>query len=734
MNNQTSVKAYRYTSWAMGLLEKILGSNITVDGLTNIPPKPVLFVCNHFTRSETFVVPYIIHKYTKRQVRCLADSGLFYGVLGRFLKSVGALSTKDKKRDLAIISDLVKGHYDWMIYPEGSMVKSKEIRIDEKSSYSFGDVKNEGENRVRTGSAVLALKSELYRSDLIDAKRQDRNDILEYYKRELEIEFDDSFKNFQTNIVPVNITYYPIRPGKNVIQKIIARIFKRVPKQISEELEIEGNLLLSSNMNISFGKPINLADYVKSAKKIIYQIPIIGNDTKVNMVLKYLKYRLTNQFMDDIYSSTKINIDHLVAAILYFYPQKQISINHLKALIYLSINHITILKKYRINDDIAEERLYNLLAGEDFDEFVSVINLAKMLDIISESDDKKSYFINKSKLEQKCDFQQIRLENTLQVILNEFLLLEGAVDVIKRNVLMGEGDVRKKSFNYIFSKDLGNFEADYNQYYDVNLSQIKTVGMPLFLDNNISVDKNSNGILLVHGYMSAPKEMEEMAKYFNNLGFKTYSVRLKGHGTAPINMENIKWQDWYSSLNRGYAALKLICNKIFVIGFSTGGLLSLMASFKKNNQVDGIVCINPALKLKDVRAKFTSGISIWNEILEKFHIEKGQLRFVENHSENPGINYSRNYIKGVEQLEILMNNCQSILTQITCPALVIQSSNDPVIDYSSAKTMLEKISSKVCSFQTIDSSKHVIIKGQSGEKVFKMIEEFLTTQLKLKND
>ena len=143
--------------------------------------------------------------------------------------------------------------------------------------------------------------------------------------------------------MPVNITYYPIRPGKNVIQKIVARIFKRIPKQISEELEIEGNLLLSSNMNISFGKPINLTDYVKSTKKIIYQIPIIGNETKVNMVLKYLKYRLTNQFMDDIYSSTKINIDHLVAAILYFYPQKQISINHLKALIYLSINHITIL-------------------------------------------------------------------------------------------------------------------------------------------------------------------------------------------------------------------------------------------------------------------------------------------------------------------------------------------------------------------------------------------------------
>ena len=725
INNFTSVKAYRYTSLAMRVLEKVFGSNITVDGLENIPPKPVLFVCNHFTRSETFIVPYIVHKHTKRQVRCLADSSLFHGVLGRFLKSVGALSTRDKKRDLAIVSDLVNGRYDWMIYPEGGMIKSKEIHSDKKSSYSF-TVSEEQENRVRTGSAVLALKSELYRADLIEANRKNRVNVLERYKKELAIEFDNKLKNISTNIVPVNITYYPIRPGKNVIQKVISRVFKKIPKQISEELEIEGNLLLSSDMNISFGKAIDLTDYVKNTGNMIYQIPIIGGDTKVNMVLKYLKYRLTNQFMDDIYSSTKINIDHLVAAILHFYPQDKISINHLKSLVYLSLNHITILNKYRINANIEEENLYNLLTGENFEEFDSVINLAKMIGIITESDDKKSYLINKSKLAEKSDFQKIRLENTLQVILNEFLLLSTAADVIKRNVSLDEDGVRQRSFNYIFSKDLESFESDYKKYYDINLSKVKTIGMPQFLDSNTLVKNNSGGIVLVHGYLAAPKEMEEMARYFNGLGFKTYSVRLKGHGTAPINLEDTKWQEWYSSFNRGYAALKLICDKVFIIGFSTGGLLALIAAYKKYNQIDGIVCINPALNLKDVRAKFASGIHIWNDILEKFHIGKGQLRYVENRSERPDVNYSKNYINGVEQLELLMKDCQLILEKITCPVLVIQSKEDPVIDSKAAKISLERIKSKLCVFQEINSEKHIIIKGQGSEKVLKMIENFLT--------
>jgi esterase/lipase/1-acyl-sn-glycerol-3-phosphate acyltransferase len=734
MNNQTSVKAYKYTVLAMGFLEKLLGSKITVDGLENLPPKPVLFVANHFTRAETFIVPYIIHKYTKRQVRCLADNGLFHGFLGRFLKSVGALSTRDKKRDLAIISDLVKGDYDWMIYPEGSMIKSKEIRNNNKSAtYSFSGVVSGEENRIRTGSAVLALKSELYRMDLIEAHKKDKTKILDDYQRILEIEYDPKFKDLQTQIVPLNITYYPIRPGKNIIQKIAGKVFKKLPAQISEELEIEGNLLLSADINIHFGEAINLTEYVKSIRSRVYQIPIIKVETKANLVLRYLKYSLTNKFMEAIYSNAQINIDHIAVAILYFYPKNEIDIDHLKFLIHLSINHIVGLKKYRINPSNSKANLYKLLADENLEEFTSIIQLATNLGIITDGGDKRTYLIDKNKLQEKYSFQQIRISNTPQVILNEFLLLENAVSVIKRNVLLNDDEVKQKSFNYIVAADLDDYEYDYKLYYDENLSKNQTIGMPIFLDNESPVAANSNnnsidksqGILLVHGYLASPKEMEEMAKYFNNAGFKTYCVRLKGHGTSPINMENVKWKDWYNSLNCGYAALKLVCSKVVIVGFSTGGLLSLMAGFKKDSHLGGVVCINPALKLNDIRAKFVSGIYIWNELLEKFKIKKGQLSYVENHPENPDINYSRNYIKGMEQLESLMNICDKNLEKITCPILIVQSKDDPVINNKEAKISLEKIKSNVREFQEIDSLRHVIIKGQGSDEVFNIIKKFI---------
>lgn len=714
--NETNKKAYRYTVLAMKILEKLLGSKITVEGLDNIPKQPVLFVANHFTRSETFVVPYIIYKYTARPVRCLADSGLFHGILGRFLKSIGALSTKDSKRDLSIIADLISGGYDWMIYPEGNMVKSKEIIDDGK----FIDTAN-GKSRIRTGSAVLALKSELYRSEIINAKKKNKTDLLDYYQKEFAITYSSLLTQLKTHIVPVNITYYPIRPGDNIIKKTIARIFKKMPRQLSEELEIEGNLLLSSNMNISFGKAIDVSGYIKNIHGLIYQIPIIAGETKINLIIKYLKYRLTKQFMGEIYTKTQINLDHLFAAILYFYPLENIKISCFKNLIYLSAGTIRNLKKYRIHPILLEEHIYKILCDEKCEEFDSAIMLAEMLGILTKNTDKQCYIINKNQLNKEYGFNDIRLENTLQVIVNEFFLLEGACNVIKKNVILSEVDIARRSFNYLFNKDLEIFNHDYNLYYNPTLSRPKNIGTPSFLDGVLN-----QGILLIHGYLSAPKEVEDAAKYFHKLGFKTYCVRLRGHGTVPVNMEDVSWQDWYDSVNRGYAALNTVCSRIFIIGFSTGGLLALLAAVKKSNNLAGVACINPALRINDIRAKMVFGVNIWNNLLEKFKIEKGQLRYVDNNcSENPDINYSRNYLHGVEQLELLINICEYELKNVNCPTLLIQSKHDPIVNPKSATIILDKIQSMNKELIEIESDKHIIIRGKGSEIIFAKIRDFL---------
>ncbi len=723
-------KNFRYAAIALRFLEKILGSNFSVTGIEKLPQQPIMFVANHFTRSETFFVPYILYKHTGRQVRCLADSSLYHGALGRFLESVGTISTKHKNRDNVIVKDLITGEYDWMIYPEGSMLKSKEIKHEQRfinyTPYRVGPV--------RTGSAVLALKSEIYREDIVEAYAKNQANVLKNFEEFFDVPYQEYFKDINTHIVPLNITYYPLRPGVNKIQKLIERLIKKIPKQVSEELEIEGNLLLGAEINISFGDPINLTDYVKSTRNLVNQIPIIKDETKTNLILRYLKSRLTSNFMAKIYSDIQVNLDHLFAASLSFIKDPEIEISRLKRIIYMSAVMIKKAGKNRLNHSIFEENLFKIFLDEPHVEFDSIFELAKKQGVIEEVGDGKIQ-IKKALLEKQYDFHEIRLENSLHVIANEFSLLELSCNIVKRNIKTPDHELRRKVFNEIYHRDLESFNTDYDIYFDEKISKDKSVGSPFFLDSRC---KNSPrisrvGVVITHGYKSAPQEIESLAQFINGFGFKVYGVRLKGHGTAPINMKDVTWEDWYCSVQRGYAALQNICSKIILIGFSTGGLLSLLSCARKNHaskKLFAMVSINSALKLRDLKARMVPGINIWNEMLEKLNIERGRLEYVDDVPENPQINYSRNYLKGVEQLGNLMNVCEKNLSKITTKALIIQGDKDPVVNPDSGKTIYDKIHSPEKYLAELNFSNHVIITAERKEEVFQVIRKFLA-QLKL---
>jgi esterase/lipase/1-acyl-sn-glycerol-3-phosphate acyltransferase len=719
-------KTFRYAALALKVLERVLGSNFSVTGIEKLPKKPVMFVANHFTRAETFFVPYLIYKNTGRQVRCLADSSLYHGALGRFLESAGSISTRHKNRDNVILKDLITGSYDWMIYPEGSMIKSKKIQADKGfTNYTPGRV-----GPVRTGSAVLALKSQIYRNNIIESFKKNKVEDLHEFEKNLGITYHESLENIDTQIVPLNITYYPLRPGNNKIQQLVARLVKKIPKQVAEELEIEGNLLLGAEINISFGDPINIGDYIRSTYALISQLPIIQDETKTNLILRYFKSRLTSDFMSKIYSDIQINFDHIFAAALKFFNEEEIEIGRLKRVIYLSGVMIENSGKYRCNHSIIEENLVKMFFDEDDHDFDNVFELAKKQGIIAETDCDR-FEINKEMLNKEYDFHEIRRENSLQVIVNEFLLLDTASAIIKRNVKINDQELRKKVFDEIYKRDLSIFSKDYKNYFDEKFSKEKTVGSPFFLDSRAKVSSQVRGVgvLVSHGYKSAPKEVEDLSQFLNGFGFKVYATRLKGHGTAPINLKDVTWQEWYLSMQRGYAALNNICNKIVIVGFSTGGLLGLLSASKKvrnSKKLTAIVSINSALKLLDIKAKMVPGINIWNDILTKLHIEKGHFEYVDDKPENPDINYSRNYLKGVEQLEKLMAVCEKNLQAVSVDTLIIQAAKDPIVNPVSGKIIYDKISSSKKFLSEVNFSNHVVVKGERKEEVFEEIRKFLS--------
>ena len=64
--------AYRTTGLAVKALENISRARVNLHDPENIPPGNNIFVINHFTRVETFLLPTYLNKLTQTPIWSLA--------------------------------------------------------------------------------------------------------------------------------------------------------------------------------------------------------------------------------------------------------------------------------------------------------------------------------------------------------------------------------------------------------------------------------------------------------------------------------------------------------------------------------------------------------------------------------------------------------------------------------------------------------------------------------------
>ena len=226
--------AYRSTGFAVKTLSNLSKADITIHAQEKIPAGSIIFVINHFTRLETFLMPALIFSLTKVPVWSLADYELFKGAFGSYLEKVGAVSTKNPDRDLLIVKSLLTGEANWIIFPEGRMVKNS--KIIEKGQFMISWAG--GKHPPHTGAGTLALRTEFYRQRLRWLS-ENQPEEAQYLMDLFQIQSLDSVLDRNTYIVPVNLTYFPIRARENILSKMALRLVDGLPERFVEELMTE---------------------------------------------------------------------------------------------------------------------------------------------------------------------------------------------------------------------------------------------------------------------------------------------------------------------------------------------------------------------------------------------------------------------------------------------------------------------------------------------------------------
>ena len=709
--------AYRSTGFAIKTLSSLSKANIAIHAQEKIPEGSIIFVINHFTRLETALMPAQIFSLTKVPVWSLADYELFKGAFGNYLEKVGAVSTKNPDRDLLIVKTLLTGEANWIIFPEGRMVKNK--KIIEKGQFMISWAG--GKHPPHTGAGTLAMRTEFYRERLRGLAER-KPDEAKYLMDLFQIESLDPVFDRSTYIVPVNLTYYPIRARENILSKLALRLVGDLPERFVEELMTEGSMLFSGvDIDIHFGDPILVKGYlrntairkdIETTSRINFDDPIASKNTMRKEALK-----LMQRYMADIYGMTAVNLDHIFASMLKLMRFKKIDEPDFRRRVFLAVYFIQNQQGLHLHPALKKDQIH-LLTDDRLGKVADFISIALEKGNLNKNG--VGYVKDHTTFSSPYEFHRARIDNPIDVTANAAEPLTELQRIIRRIASRPGFWVRRKVAKCLMGQDVKEFESDYHQYYLQEESKPMNVGLPFMVKG-----KSKNvGILLSHGYMAAPLEVRELALYLGKMGYWVYVPRLKGHGTSPDDLATRSYQDWMGSIDRGYAIISSICRNVVVGGFSTGAGLALDLA-ARIERIAGVFAVAAPMTLMDFSSKFAPAVDMWNRIMDRAYKVGPKKEFVENKPENPHINYLRNPISGVREIERLMNDLEPKLPNLKMPALIVQSRRDPVVDPKGSRKIFELIGTNDKEYILFNFDRHGILLGDGAAKVYNAIGEFV---------
>lgn len=224
------------------------------------------------------------------------------------------------------------------------------------------------------------------------------------------------------------------------------------------------------------------------------------------------------------------------------------------------------------------------------------------------------------------------------------------------------------------------------------------------MENKIAYDarpeylegSNGMGILIIHGFTGSTQSMRDVAYELHKYGYTIHMPCLKGHGTTPEDMENTDYKDWIESVEKAYKEIQPKVKKLFVLGLSMGGTLTLYCAI--HYKIAGAITINAAINLPEFEA------TLKNPEIPRFFGGIG------SDIKKSGVKewaYDKTPKKCIQDILTLTDLVREDIKQINCPILIFKSPQDHVVPPNNQDYIFSHVSSKQKELITLDNSYHV---------------------------
>lgn len=728
---------------SLELVEGYLGLNIKLHGEEDLLEKGQIFLFNHFARFETLIPPYIIYRQTKTYCRSVADHSLFEAspALANFLGEVGAVPNDLPGLLPFLAAEILIGR-KVVIFPEGAIIKDRRV-MNEAGELGIFSPRTQTFRKHHRGAAVLAMIVDIFKHRIRDlfATGDERRigqwmDSLGFNSPEHLLEQARK----PTVLVPGAITFYPIRASDNFLKKG-AEFFaldKKLPPRLMEELAVEGNIVFrDTDMDIRLGEALMpsrkwrwwdtllMRNYFLKIDKLddFFSQKEVADNMAESMLMRTIvreSERLRDAYMKAIYAGITVNLGHLAATlicILMDRGERHVSSAVLHRALYLALKSLQSTVGVHLHRGLrVPDRYRDLPDGhnEDLERFLDTCVEAQLLEKTAEG------YAFLDKLYAEHDFHQVRLENPLMVYANEAAPIKAVPEVLEEALAKSAAPLNPQEFGELLFDDELRAQAWNKAYYnkkrfqEINsLERASVEGKPYLLLND---QPGGTGVLLVHGLLSSPAELEAFGRKVHAEGHKVMGVRLAGHATSPWDLHKRRWEQWLQSVQRGYRILSLYCDRIIVLGFSTGAALSLILAAGKPEKLAGVISVAAPYQLQNRHVAFAPLLHGVNVVMDKFSASASGSLFRRNETQFPDINYRSIPISALHELLEAIAAMKKRLAEVECPVVIIQGDEDTVVKPESATHILEGLdNSPAKELHWIAGGAHGLIYNNIGE-------------------
>ncbi len=199
-----------------------------------------------------------------------------------------------------------------------------------------------------------------------------------------------------------------------------------------------------------------------------------------------------------------------------------------------------------------------------------------------------------------------------------------------------------------------------------------------------------HGALVLHGFTGSPVSMRPLAEALAAAGHAVELPRLPGHGTHVDDMVPTTFEDWLAEADRCLGVLqeRTPGGKVVVVGLSMGGALTA-ALAEGHPELAGIVLINaPAAVPPEMAVAIEEMLAGGMEVMDSIGGDIADPDADE-------ASYDATPLRALLSLSMAGQQVKDRLGDITCPALIITSRQDHVVNPEDSDVLAAEISGPV---------------------------------------